>query len=253
MEYLSWVLKAASEGLMRGMPRLLIRDQCRAELLRYFRTAQVELLERCTDHATLLIDVALALQTSVIALRAGSGLDRLPRNATRAKRWEREADLVVSEVRALSGRIEEVGFFGNLITVQDDALDYLEEGCFHSTLLDNAGQYPLSLQGLEEMAGLAVQAAREFIRALSAAQYTRAGASRDELQEFFIAANRVIAVEEEADDARRRTERSIVREVRDPGAMHACTELSRTLEESTNALMKAIYILRDNTLEEVRR
>ena len=253
MEYLSWVLKAASEGLMRGMPRLLIRDQCRAELLRYFRTAQVELLERCTDHATLLIDVALALQTSVIALRAGSGLDRLPRNATRAKRWEREADLVVSEVRALSGRIEEVGFFGNLITVQDDALDYLEEGCFHSTLLDDAGQYPLSLQGLEEMAGLAVQAAREFIRALSAAQYTRAGASRDELQEFFIAANRVIAVEEEADDARRRTERSIVREVRDPGAMHACTELSRTLEESTNALMKAVYILRDNTLEEVRR
>ncbi len=76
MEYLSWVLRAATEGLLRGESRLLIQDRCRAELLRYFRTAQVELLERATAHATLLIDVALVLQTSVIALRSGSGIDR---------------------------------------------------------------------------------------------------------------------------------------------------------------------------------
>jgi hypothetical protein len=200
-----------------------------------------------------MIDVALALETSVIALRAESGLDRLQRNTTRAKRWEREADLIVSEVRTLSGRIEEIGFFSNLITAQDDALDYLEEGCFISTLIDDPGRYPRSLQGLEEMAGLAVSAAREFIRALSAALYTRSGSSREELQEFFTAANRVIAVEQEADDALRRTERCLVREVKDAGALHACTELSRTLEESTNALMKAVYILHDNTLEELRR
>jgi hypothetical protein len=41
--------------------------------------------------------------------------------------------------------------------------------------------------------------------------------------------------------------------VKDAGALHACTELSRTLEESTNALMKAVYILHDNILEELRR
>ncbi len=125
MEYLSWVLGTTAHGLLRGEPRLLIQDRCRAELLRYFRTAQAELLERCTAHATLLIDVALVLETSVIALRADSGLDCLPRNATRAKRWEREADLIVSEVRTLSGRIEEIGFFSSLITAQDDALDSL--------------------------------------------------------------------------------------------------------------------------------
>lgn len=253
MEYLSWVLGTTAHGLLRGEPRLLIQDRCRAELLRYFRTAQAELLERCTAHATLMIDVALVLETSVIALRADSGLDCLPRNATRAKRWEREADLIVSEVRTLSGRIEEIGFFSSLITAQDDALDYLEEGCFHTTLLAELGRYPRSLKGLEEMAGLAVSAAREFIRALSAAQYTRAGSSREELQEFFAAANRVIALEQEADDALRRTERCLVREVRDAGALHACTELSRILEESTNSLMKAVYVLHDNTLEELRR
>jgi hypothetical protein len=63
----------------------------------------------------------------------------------------------------------------------------------------------------------------------------------------------VIAVEQEADEARRRTERCLVREVGDAGALHACTELLRTLEESTNALMKAVYVLHDNTLEELRR
>ena len=216
MEYLSWVLRAAAQGLLRGESRLLIQDRCRAELLRYFRTAQVELLERSTAHATLMIDVALALQTSVIALRSGSGTDRVPRNATRAKRWEREADLIVSEVRTLSRRIEEIGFFSSLITAQDDALDYLEEGCFYATLLPDAARYPESLSGLEEMAGLSIAAAREFIRALSAAQFTRAGSSREEMQEFFSAANRVIAIEQECDDAYRRTERCLIREVR-PG------------------------------------
>ena len=207
MEYLSWVLRAASEGLRQGESRLLIQDRVRAELLRYFRTAQVELLERATAHATLLIDVALTLQTSVIALRSGSGTDRLPRNAIRAKRWERDADMIVSEVRTLSSRIEDIEFFSDLITAQDDALDYLEEGCFYSTLLADAARYPESLTALEEMAALSVSAAREFIRALSAAQFTRSGSSREEMQEFFSAANRVIAIEQECDDAYRRTER----------------------------------------------
>jgi uncharacterized protein Yka (UPF0111/DUF47 family) len=253
MEYLSWVLAESARGLLRGEPRLLIQDRCRAELLRYFRTTQAELLERCTAHATLLIDVALALETSVIALRSGSALDRVPRNATRAKRWERDADQVVSEVRALSARIEEVGFFASLITAQDDALDFLEEGCFFATLLDGPERFPQSLQGLEEIAVLAVQGAREFIRALAAAQYARPGSSREELQEFLTAANRVIAVEQEADEARRRTERDLVREVGDAGALHACTGLLSAIEGSTNALMKAVYVLHDNTLEELRR
>ncbi len=253
MEYLSWVLRAASEGLRRGESRLLIQDRCRAELLRYFRTAQVELLERATAHATLLIDVALVLQTSVIALRSASGTDRVPRNAVRAKRWERDADLIVSEIRTLSSRTEDIGFFSDLITAQDDALDYLEEGCFYSTLLADAARYPESLSGLEEMASLSVSAAREFIRALSAAQFTRSGSSREEMQEFFSAANRVIAIEQECDDAYRRTERSLLQEVRKAGPLHACTQLSLAIEESTNALMKAVYVLHDNILEELRR
>lgn len=253
MEYLSWVLRAASEGLLKGESRLLIQDRCRAELLRYFRTAQVELLERATAHATLLVDVALALQTSVIALRSGSGTDRVPRNALRAKRWERDADLIVSEIRTLSSRIEDIRFFSDLITAQDDAVDYLEEGCFYSTLLADVTRFPESLSGLEEMAALSVAAAREFIRALSAAQFTRAGASRDEMQEFFSAANRVIAIEQECDDAHRRTERCLVQEVRKAGPLHACTQLSLAIEESVNALMKAVYVLHDNILEELRR
>ena len=200
-----------------------------------------------------MIDVALALQTSVIALRSGSGTDRVPRNATRAKRWEREADLIVSEVRTLSRRIEEIGFFSNLITAQDDALDYLEEGCFYATLLPDVDRYPESLSGLEEMAGLAIAAAREFIRALSAAQFTRAGSSREEMQEFFSAANRVIAIEQECDDAYRRTEGCLIREVDQAGVLYACTQLSLAIEGSTNALMKAVFVLHDNTLEELRR
>ncbi|MEN6517621.1 MAG: hypothetical protein ABFC38_05445 [Methanospirillum sp.] len=252
-EYLSWVLRTSAEGLLKESPRLLIQDEIRAELLRYFRSAQTELLEVCIGHATLTFDVASALQTSVMALRSGTAEDRVPRNARRAKHWEREADLQVSQVRSLSRRTEEVGFFFDLIVAQDDAIDYLEEGCFFSTLIMEEGRSEVILDGLEELSGFAIAAVREFIRALTAAQYTRGGSTRDEMQDFLAAANRVITIEQDCDEARRRVERLILTECPDYRAIRTYAELTRTIEESTNALMKAVFILHDNILEEAGR
>ncbi len=253
MEYLSWVLRTSTEGLLKESPRLLIQDEIRAELLRYFRSAQTELLEVCIGHATLTFDVASALQTSVMALRSGTAADRVSRNARRAKRWEREADLHVSQVRSLSRRTEEVGFFFDLIVAQDDAIDYLEEGCFFSTLIMEEGRSEAILGGLEELSGLAIDAVREFIRALTAAQYTRGGSTRDEMQDFLAASNRVITIEQECDEAWRRVERLVLTDCPDYRAIRTYAELTRAIEGSTNALMKAVYILHDKILEEAGR
>ncbi len=253
MEYLSWTLRTASRGLLEGTPRMLLQDQIRTELLRYFRSAHAELLDRCLEHATHLYDVAAASQNSLIALRSAEGTDRVARNARRAKAWEHEADMIVSDVRRFSRRIPDVGFFVDLITAQDDALDYLEEGCFFSTILPAGVTAPGSLSSLEEMAGLSVEAVREFIRTLSAAKYIRAGSTRDEMQDFLAAANRVIELEQECDDAWRRTQLQVVEESAHPGFLQVSTTLSLMLEESINSLMKAVWVLHDNFLEEVAR
>ncbi|HOT94622.1 MAG TPA: hypothetical protein PK089_05475 [Methanoregulaceae archaeon] len=253
IEYLRWVLRTTSEGLSQGLPRMLIQDECRAELRRYFRSAQAELLEISLAHATLLFDVAEVLEASLSARRAGTGTERIGRNAVRAKQWEREADHLVSEVRTLSRRVEEVGYFVDLITAQDDALDALEEGCFYTTLISGTSS-PVEIQrGLEELIALAVASAREFIRAVSAAQYAHTGSSRDEMQDFLAAKNRVIALEQECDEAWRRFERTLLIEQPDGPSLRVYAELSRTIEESTNALMKSVYVLHDNIFGEVRR
>lgn len=253
LEYLRWVLRTTSEGLTRGVPRMLIQDECRAELRRYFRSAQAELLEISLAHATLLFDVAEALEASLTARRSGIGTDRIARNAVRAKQWEREADHLVSEVRSLSRRVEEVGYFVDLITAQDDALDFLEEGCFYSTLIPDTGYSVEILRGLEEMIALAVASTREFIRTVTAAQYAHSGSSRDEMQDFLAATNRVIGLEQECDNAWRRLERALLVEQPDSTSLRVYAELSRLIEESTNALMKAVYVLHDNIFGEMRR
>lgn len=253
LEYLRWVLRTTSEGLARGLPRMLIQDECRAELSRYFRSAPAELLEISLAHATLLFDVAEALEVSLTARRSGTGTDRIARNAVRAKQWEREADHLVSEVRTLSRRVEEVDYFVALVTAQDDALDFLEEGCFYSTLIPDTGHSVEVLRGLEEMIALAVASTREFIRSVTAAQYAHTGSSRDEVQDFLAAKNRVIALEQECDDAWRRLERTLIVERPDSSALRAYAELSRMIEESTNSLMKAVYVLHDNMFVEMRR
>lgn len=252
VEYFAWVLRTAAEGLLRGEPHALLQDRCRTELLRSFRPARAELLERCTAHAALMVDVGVALLASVTALRSTSGTDCVHPNAAQARLRE-EADLIVSEVRVLAGRAGEGGLFPDMVSAQDDALDALEEGCFYATLLDAGAPYPASLSGLEAMADLAVTAGREFVRALAAAQAMRAGSGRDGLQEFLAAANRVIAIGQDCDAARRRTERSLVAEVREAGTLHVCAGLLRTLAASAGALTKAGRLLRDSTLAELRR
>ncbi|KAF5058819.1 hypothetical protein DSECCO2_342480 [anaerobic digester metagenome] len=253
VEYLQWVLRTTSEGLTQGLPRMLIQDECRAELRRYFRSAQAELLEISLAHATLLFDVAEVLEASLTARRSGTSTERIARNALRAKQWEREADHLVSEVRTLSRRVEEVGYFVDLITAQDDALDFLEEGCFYSTLIPNSGYSVEVLRGLEEMIALAVASTREFIRSVTAAQYAHTGSSRDEMQDFLAAKNRVIALEQECDDAWRRLERTLLVDQSDSTSLRVSAELSRMIEESTNSLMKAVYVLHDNIFGEMRR
>ena len=188
-----------------------------------------------------------------ISTRALGACSRIARNAVRAKQWEREADHLVSEVRTLSRRVEEVDYFVALVTAQDDALDFLEEGCFYSTLIPDTGHSVEVLRGLEEMIALAVASTREFIRSVTAAQYAHTGSSRDEVQDFLAAKNRVIALEQECDDAWRRLERTLIVERPDSSALRAYAELSRMIEESTNSLMKAVYVLHDNMFVEMRR
>jgi len=253
IEYLRWVLKTATTGLRANNPRLLIQDEIKAELLRYFRSAHEGLVEICIDHASLLIEVGTAVRDSLLHIQRSGDADFVVRSAKRAKEWESRADQLVVQVRTLSKRIEEAEFFLLLIDAADDALDELEEACFFTTLLPSIASSKPVNRKLASMAELAVKAGQEYLKVLIAAQNIRKDYSRDEMQEFLTAVNRVISLEHECDEALRLTEKTIIFESTDYKELRVYFEIARIIEEATNSLMKSVYIMHDTILEGMNR
>jgi hypothetical protein len=249
IEYFEFVLRTASTGLRGGHSRLLLEDGIKAELLRYFRTAHENLMEICEQHATLTIDVATTLRDTLIQIQRGEDGEYVARSARRAKQWESEADTLVTKIRSLSRRIEAAGFYSELIFIADDATDYLEEAAFFTTLIPAMTSSRKITGEIIGLAELAVRASQEYLKALMAAQFIRRGYSREEMQDFLRPVDRVIGIERECDEALRQSEKIILMEATDHKELQVFLEIARTVEESTNSLMKAVYIIRDTTLE----
>ena len=66
IEYFQWVLNASAQGLLANHPRLLIQDEIKAELLRYFHSAHENMMEICEYHATLTVELAMAVRDSLL-------------------------------------------------------------------------------------------------------------------------------------------------------------------------------------------
>ncbi|MDN7024876.1 hypothetical protein FGU65_08245 [Methanoculleus sp. FWC-SCC1] len=253
VEYLQWVLRTASVGLCTNRSLLLVQDEIKAELLGYFRSAREKLLEVCEEHAVLAVEVATVLRDSLLVLQRGGEIDFICRSAQRAKRWERRADEYVTTVRSLSRRIEAAEFFFELIGVADDVVDCLEEACFFVTLVPSFTRSPGVYGELGNLAEIALMQGQEFVKALIAVQCVHRGGDREDMQVFLEAVDRMVGLEQECDEALRQAEKRILLESTDYREMRVAFELARTIEESTNASMKAAYILRDNILEGMGR
>ncbi|OPX67610.1 MAG: hypothetical protein A4E37_01338 [Methanoregulaceae archaeon PtaB.Bin056] len=253
IEYFQWVLRVSATGLLAHKSRLLIQDEIKAELLRYFRSAHEGLMEICEEHATLTISVATVVREALQRIQMGGDVSFIARSAQRAKKWESEADLAVTKVRTLSRRIENAEFYPALIFTADDALDFLEEASFFVTLIPSVTFSRKINQSLVEMAELAERSAQEFLKALIASQYVYKGYSRDDMQEFLQAIDHVLSLEHQSDEALRLAQKTILVESRDWKEMQVYGDLARTIEESTNSMMKAAFLLRDDIMERMNR
>lgn len=253
IEYFQWVLRVSTKGLLTGQSRLLIQDEIKAELFRYFRSAHEGLMEICEGHATLTISVATIVREALQHIQRGDNGGFISRSARRAKRWESEADLAVTKVRTLSRRIENAEFYSQLIFTADDALDFLEEASFYVTLIPSVTSSRKINHALVEMAELAERSAQEFLKALIASQHVYKGYSRDDMQEFLRAVDHVLSLEHQSDEALRLAQKTILVESRDWKEMQVYSDLARTIEESTNSMMKAVFLLRDDIMERMNR
>jgi hypothetical protein len=154
-EFLKFTLQTASEGLKAGRSEFLIRDEISAELGHYIDTAHQRLLEVAAEHASLVVELALAARD--LLLTAGPALDQdlLQRTVLRARRWEHRADELVNRCRAARGRGDAPWPVLDLLVTADDGADGLEETIFWTSLLPVDGTAGMAAP-LKDLAGLVV-------------------------------------------------------------------------------------------------
>lgn len=250
-QYLKFVLRSCSEGLRQGLAEALIRDEIKAELLNYFRTAQQTLLDMAADHAALIVELASGLRDALISARLPDGARHIEGNALRAKEWERQADLVVNGGREAARPGDSGIFYRNLLEAADDVADHLEEASFHFTLLPGEPWQDRVYHPVIGLAGLVVQGTQEYLKALETTRYLHRGAMREDIQDFLEAVHRISAIEQRTDEAQRAVKRAFVRERIEHTLLYVYTEAVQSLERSADALMHAGLMLRDHVLGEV--
>jgi uncharacterized protein Yka (UPF0111/DUF47 family) len=146
-------------------------------------------------------------------------------------------------------RFEAARQYTDLINVADDALDFLEEASFFTTLVPRSTHSEKMLKELVMLGEIAVKGCQEYLKAVIASQYVHKGYSREEMHDFIRAIDGVISTEREADEALRNAEKVILAETTDYKELRVFFEIARIIEDSTNSLMKAAFVLRNNILE----
>lgn len=249
IEYLEWVLQRASKGLLAGEPLLLIKDEIRAELLRYFHSAEQDIMEICSEHASLIVETAGIIRDSFLYIAYTEDQNFVLRNSKRAKFWESQADEFVNKIRTISKRIDNAEFFEKLIFHMDDVIDALEDVAFLITLIPSVNISRNILESLEKMAWIVLKSSREFLKTVYAYQCSTRICTLNEMQAFFGSAAQVISLERICDEAFREANRIIVEGSTDFKEAMLARDLAKKIEGASNSLMLAAFTIRERAFE----
>ena len=250
-DYLQFVFRQATSGLAQGRAARFIRDEIKAELARRFRTANAGLLAMALTHAERVFDLATEVSEGLLSCDAPGSDAALARGAERARGWERECDALVIRIRSLARRTAQPEVYAQLLHEADEAADGLEEAAFLLTHLGTLSVDGALLQPLRHMASLLVEAAQEAVKMYEAARHVTREGTREDVQDFFAAVDRVIALEQETDSAERAaTGNLLVHEV-DARRLHVLARLTNALEHAADGLAVSALRLRDHLLNDV--
>jgi len=249
VDYLKFVLRVSTEGLLQGRSERFIRDEVKTELARRFHGAQESLLSIASSHAALIFELATGLRDGL--LRFGEGGANLDAAAARAQRWEQEADALVSRVRSLVRRMNKPEIYRDLLHEADDAADALEEAAFIATFLPKLDAAPELLAPVGQLADLLVEGARELVKMFEAAGQVRRDGAREDFDDFLEAVDRLIHIEHETDRIEREARGRLLMRAPDFRVLELVGTLARLLEEAADSLSRTALILRDHLVNNV--
>jgi hypothetical protein len=158
LDFLKFVFKAATEGLLSGQSHGLIHDRIRVALAAHFNNEERQLLRLAADHAGLIFEIASLVRDGLQAEAGGAG-----KRARRAARFEHDADQLVVATRGAVRRRPDYAVFQPILEAADDAADALEDAAF---LLDLDALEDRPLGALQTLADVLAEASQEWIKAL---------------------------------------------------------------------------------------
>lgn len=246
--FLKFVLKVSTEGMLDGKSELFIRDEIRVELAKYFHGIHENLLEIAKDHAEMVVEISTAARDAVLQLGVHDP-EFFNKTLRRAKIWEKRADDQLNKARQIIRRSSAPLAVERFIGTADDAADSMEEVVFLLTLVTQ-GDQPGFYEPLRELAELAHKGSMEYLKSVEGARMVRK-AGREEMNDFLAAVDMTDTIEHQADDAYRKVKAALINEARDFRQLHLFGEIAAKAEQGVDGVRKATMVLRDYVLEEV--
>lgn len=247
LDIVRFAIRCASEGLLAGRSQTLIRDEIRVELLKHLRAAHQQVIDLVAEHGSLVVETAQSLEAALARLSMKDGHGYLARAASRAVGWEHRADDLLRAIRAAASRVDGADAIVSVASTLDDAIDDLEEALFLLTLLPSDSVAVLC-PILEPLSRATVFAAREHLKALEIARGLVGGEGGEDLEDFLLSVDQVARLEHEADATDRAARAGLVSQAPDFRSLHVADLISCAMENSTDELAHAAYLLRDHIL-----
>jgi len=240
-QFLLDLLRVSSVKLREQQPVALIADEARLLLSRALRRRTFE-YDLLAEHAAYCHALASGLAD---AIDTGEASDE---QVMRAKNWERKADHLLMEARRRAERQARWQPIVQLLDQMDDIADALEEALFIQRMLHLPPfkGLPTGVRTVvSELARHTLVAMQDQVKAIEVARHLSEQAEAADTEAFLQALWRMLRAERICDDLMRDARLQILQHLHDhPAGFTLATELASTIEQATDRLLSAGYILR---------
>jgi uncharacterized protein Yka (UPF0111/DUF47 family) len=248
IDFLEFMLRATSEGLHQRRSLRFVHDEIRADLLGRFETLEHGVLAIAVEHSRVIGQLARAVLEHLGNLPRGDGDLR-----GRAAEWEAVADQLVNRVRSLARHSPRAQLYARLLGEADDVADDLEEAAFLLSLPPAQADMGPVRAPLLSLAALVLTGSQHWEKCLEAAARVERGSTREGLQDFLDAVDRVVTLEDEGDGAEREVMSALFAEGVECRQLHLLTLVTQSFEDAADALARCALLLRDHVLGDATR
>jgi hypothetical protein len=245
--FLMSVLRTTSSGLSAGHSLSLIEDEIEAELLRYLKSNDQQMLADAADHAGMIFELDDHVRRTLVRLKTGDGHDEASRTAELALTWTGRADQIVRHASRWLHSSDTDHQLRALLTEADNAVSALEETAFLLTLVPQGiDDKMLSLlSGLAHIVGGAV---RQYNDCLEASRDLSSTSARADVESFLVAVDRLVDLGRQAHAAKRGLTEKLLRGPGDFHELFVVASLAHEFERAATGLSRCGPIVRDYVL-----